>query len=412
MEAKNPVLPALGKLLLLGSLVLSGCGQKPGVGGGMPGTGGPAEVGVVTVQPQAVHLTTELSGRTSANVIAEIRPQVGGIVQQRFFREGGDVKAGELLYQIDAASYQATMESAKAAQAKAEANLTTLRLKAERYQELAAVKAVSQQAYDDAVAAVKTAEADVAGAKAAVESARINLGYTHLVSPISGRIGRSTVTQGALVTANQATALATVQQLDPINVDVTQSSVDLLRLRREMAAGRVKGSGDLAKVKLLLEDGSAYPLEGKLAFSEATVDASTGSITLRASFPNPKGELLPGMYVRAVLEQGVKENAIVVPQQGLTRTPKGDATVMVVKDGKVEARVVKAEQAMGDKWLVSEGLQAGDQVIVEGVQRARPGSPVNAVPAGSPPAGIAGKPAGKPAGAGGAVAASAPAAKQ
>lgn len=370
------------------ALTLSACGKSSAPGGMPPGAGGPPEVGVITVQPQTVEINSELSGRTAANVIAEIRPQIGGIVQNRLFHEGGEVKSGELLYQIDPAVYQANYESAKAGLARSEANLVTVRLKLDRYQELLVAKAVSQQAFDDLNASLKQAEADVAASKATAELARINLGYTRVVSPISGRIGKSTVTQGALVTANQPTALATVQQLDPINVDVTQSSADMMQMKRALEAGVLKSAGNgQAKVKLLLEDGSAYPLEGKLVFSEATVDAGTGTVTLRAVFPNPKRDLLPGMYVRAVVEQGVKEQAIVVPQQGVTHDPQGHAVGMVVNgEGKVEPRVLKTERAIGDKWLVSEGLAAGDKLIVEGLQKARPGTPVTAVPAGSPSA--------------------------
>ena len=387
------------------ALALSACGKAQAPGGGMPpGAGGPPEVGVYTVEPQTVAITSELPGRTVANVMAEIRPQIGGIVQSRPFHEGGEVKAGELLFQIDPAVYQANYESAKAGLAKAEANLVTVRLKFDRYQELISAKAVSQQAYDDANAALKQAEADIAAGKAAAELARINLAYTRVVSPISGRIGKSTVTQGALVTANQATALATVQQLDPINVDITQSNSEIMQMKRALESGALKSAGTgQAKVKLMLDDGSFYPLEGKLAFSEATVDAATGSVTLRAVFPNPKRDLLPGMYVRTILEEGVKENAIVVPQQGVSHDPQGKAVGMVVNaEGKVEPRILKTERAMGNKWLVSEGLVAGDKLIVEGLQKAKPGSPVVAVPAGSP------SPAGKP----GAPAGNAPAAKK
>jgi len=374
-------------LIALGAaLALAACSKSPAPGGAPAGAGGPpSEVGVITVQPETIAISSELSGRTVANVIAEIRPQVGGIVQSRPFREGGEVKAGELLYQIDPAVYQATFESAKAGLARAEANLVTVRLKAERYQTLLASKMVTQQAYDDANAALRQAEADIASSKAAIDLAHINLAYTRVVSPISGRIGKSAVTQGALVTANQATALATVQQLDPINVDVTQSSTEMMQMKRALEAGSLKSGGaNQATVKLMLDDGSTYPLEGKLAFSEATVDAGTGSVTLRAIFPNPKRDLLPGMYVRAVVEQGVKENAIVVPQQGVAHDPKGNAIGMVVNaEGKVEPRMLKTERAIGNKWLVTDGLKAGDRLIVEGLQKARPGSPVTAVPAGS-----------------------------
>lgn len=366
------------------ALILSACGQAKAPAGMPQGAGAPPEVGVFTVQTQTVPVTSELSGRTVANVIAEIRPQIGGVVQQRLFREGGEVKAGELLYQIDPSLYQASYDSAKAGLAKAEANLMSVRLKAERYQDLLSDKAVSQQAADDATAALRQAEADVAAGKAAVESARINLAYTRVVSPINGRISKSSITQGALVTANQATALATVQQLDPINVDVTQTAREILQMKQALEDGRIKGSGTgQAKVKLILDDGTPYPIEGKLAFSEVTVDAGTGSVTLRATFPNPKLNLLPGMYVRAVIEQGVRENSIVVPQQGVAHDPQGNAVGMVVNaEGKVEARPLKTERAIGNQWLVTEGLKEGDKLIVEGLQKARPGSPVTAVPAG------------------------------
>jgi membrane fusion protein (multidrug efflux system) len=326
-------------------------------------------------------LTTELPGRTSAYLIAEVRPQVGGIIQKRLFTEGSDVKAGEVLYQIDPAVYEATYNSAKAALARAEANLTPIRLKAGRYAELVKINAVSQQEYDDASAALKQAEADVEAGKAAVENARINLAYTKVTAPISGRIGRSSVTNGALVTASQLAALATIQQLSPIYVDVTQSNAELLRLKQSLASGLLKSNGAAqAKVRLLLEDGSPYPLPGTLKFSEVAVDQSTGSITLRAIFPNPKHMLLPGMFVRAILEEGVSEHAILVPQRGVTRNQGGDAMVMVVgNEEKVEPRVIKVLRTVGEDWLVSEGLKAGDRVIMEGLQKARPGTPVKAV---------------------------------
>ena len=377
-------------------LSLAACGKSQQAGGMPPGAGGPPEVGVVTLQTETVAITSELAGRTSANVVAEIRPQIGGIIQKRAFREGGEVKAGELLYQIDPALYQANYDSAKAALAKTEANLTTVRLRADRFKELLSAHAVSQQAYDDANATLRQTEADIAASRAAIEVARINLGYTRVVSPISGRIGMSSVSQGALVTASQPTALATVQQLDPINVDITQSSTEMLQMKRALESGALKEAGaGQAAVKLKLDDGSIYPIEGKLAFSEALVDAGTGSVTLRAVFPNPKRNLLPGMYVRAVIEQGVKEQALLVPQQGVSHDPQGNAVAMVVNaEGKVEPHVLKTERAIGNKWLVTEGLAAGDKVIVEGLQKARPGSPVNAVPAGSP---TAQNPAAKPA---------------
>ena len=375
----NRAVGSAGLLLVLGSVILNGCGE-PKAGGGEPPMG-PPEVGVVEIQPQKVALTTELAGRTAAYMVSEVRPQVGGIIQKRLFTEGGDVAAGQPLYQIDPATYQAAFESARASLAKAEANLASTRSKASRYEELVAIKAVSQQDYDDAQAALKQGLADVAAAKAAVETARINLAYTKVAAPIAGRIGRSTVTPGALVTASQQNALATVQQLDPIYVDVTQSSAELLRLKRDLASGQLKKAGaSQAAVQLVLEDGSAYPLAGKLQFSDITVDQSTGTITLRAVFPNPKGDLLPGMYVRTVLEEGVDEQAILVPQQGVSRDTKGNPTAMVVgADGKVEQRTLKTRRALGDKWLVSDGLKAGDKLIVDGLQKIRPGVPVKPV---------------------------------
>jgi membrane fusion protein, multidrug efflux system len=366
---------------LVAGVIMSGCGKKTA----SAPPPGPPEVGVAVVQPEHVALTTELPGRTSPYLIAEVRPQVGGIVQKRLFTEGSDVKAGQVLYQIDPATYQAAYASVKAAQARAEATLDAVRLKAERYRDLVKIKAVSQQDNDDAQASLKQAEADVASTKAAVETARINLAYTRVTAPISGRIGRSTVTDGALVTASQAAALATIQQLSSMYVDVTQSSAELLKLKQNLASGLLKHDGaNQARVKLLLEDGSAYPLPGTLKFSEVTVDQSTGSITLRAIFPNPKQSLLPGMFVRAILEEGVNEQAILVPQRGVTRNPKGDAMVMVVgAEEKVEPRVIKVARTVGDNWLVSEGLKAGDRVILEGIQKARPGTQVKAVPFGA-----------------------------
>ncbi|HJV00914.1 MAG TPA: efflux RND transporter periplasmic adaptor subunit [Burkholderiaceae bacterium] len=352
-----------------------------------------AEVGVFTVTPQALPITTELPGRTAAFQVAEVRPQVSGIVQQRRFVEGADVAAGAALYQIDAASYQAAYNSAKAALAKARANLLTSGPKAARYKELVQIEGVSRQELDDAIAANEQAKADVESATAAVEAAAINLKYTRVEAPISGRIGRSTVTPGALVTAGQAAALTTVQQLDPIYVDVTQTSTEMLRLKRALESGSLKQSGGQAKVSLILADGSKYAQPGKLQFADASVDPGTGNVTLRALFPNPKHDLLPGMFVRAVLENGVDEQAIAVPQQGVSRNPKGEATALVLnKDGKVEQRIIATGGTLGDKWLVTAGLSAGDRVIVEGVQKVKPGAPatVAATPAASPaPAAVA-----------------------
>ncbi|OJW58717.1 MAG: efflux transporter periplasmic adaptor subunit [Thiobacillus sp. 65-1059] len=365
-------------LVLLGALLLAACGGKTEPGAA-PGAVAPA-VTVVTVQPEPVPVTAELPGRTSPYLVAELRPQVSGIVKQRLFKEGSDVKAGQVLYRIDPATYQATYDSARANLARAEANLEVARLKAGRYAELVKIEAVSAQANDDAQAAQKQAQAEVGAAKAALDKARVDLDFTRVTSPIAGRIGRSAVTAGALVTANQAAALATVQQLDPIYVDLTQSSAELLGLKRNLDSGRLQRSGgDTVPVQLVLEDGSLYGAAGRLAFSEVTVDEGTGSVTLRAVFPNPKGELLPGMYVRARLTQGVNRDAVLVPHAAVSRTPRGEAQVMVVNgEAKVEARSVKAEQSIGDKWVVTGGLAAGDRVIVEGLQKVKPGAPVQA----------------------------------
>ncbi len=365
------------------ALLLAACGEPPRPP--VMGEQGTPKVGVTALQPQRVALSTELPGRTSPYLIAEVRPQVAGIVLMRGFREGSDVRAGDTLYQIDAATYQASYDGAKAALSRAEATLRSATLKATRQQELVAIHAVSQQDADDSAAALAQAEADVASARAAMETARINLAHTRITTPISGRIGKSAVTAGALVTASQATALATVQQLDPIYVDVTQPSAAALRLKRAFANGELSRSGDnAARVTLLLEDGTPYPLAGKLQFSDVTVDPSTGAITLRAVFPNPKAELLPGMYVRAVLEEGIKEQALLVPQQAVSRDAAGKPLAYVVDaEGKMQPRPLDTERAIGDKWLVTSGLQAGDRLVVDGAQRARPGAAVEAVPAGA-----------------------------
>jgi membrane fusion protein (multidrug efflux system) len=346
-----------------------------------------AEVGVFKVAQQALQITTELPGRTAAYQVAEVRPQVSGLIQKRLFVEGADVKAGVPLYQIDPAIYQAAYNSAKATLAKAKANLLTAAPKVQRYKELVAIEGVSKQEYDDAVASHEQAKADVESANAALEQAKINVNYTHVDAPISGRIGRSTVTPGALVTANQTNALTTVQQLDPIYVDVTQSSEDMLRLKREVESGGLKKDGQ-AKVTLVLSDGTKYAEAGKLQFSDVTVDTGTGNVTLRALFPNPKHDLLPGMFVRAVIESGVDEKAIAVPQQGVTRNAKGEATALVLnKEGKVEQRILVTGATQGDKWLVKKGLSEGDLLIVEGVQKVKPGAPAKVAAA---PAAVAG----------------------
>lgn len=369
-----PALP-LGAVLAMAAFGAA-CGKPPA---GPPQ--GPPEVGVVTMTAERVVLTTELPGRTSPFLVAEVRPQVNGILRERAFEEGSDVKAGALLYQIDPAPYQAAFEQAKASLGIAEANLPAARSRAERMKGLVAIHAVGQQDYDDAAAAAMQAEASVAAAKAAVESARINLSYTPIRAPISGRTGRSSVTVGALVTAYQPVPLATVQQLDPIYVDVAQSSAELLRLQKSFKGGALTKDASWSRVKLILEDGTLYPREGKLKFREVTVDPATGSVTLRMVFPNPDHVLLPGMYVRAVVEEGVLLDAILVPQQGVARTPKGEPYALVAgKDGKVEQRMLTVGRAMGDRWLVTAGLAAGDQVIVEGTQRVRPGADVKAVP--------------------------------
>jgi len=384
MEFRRIVVLSTVAAIITGALISGGCAKNPATA---PPQGPPPEVSVLTVKPQRVELTTELPGRTSAYLVAEVRPQVGGIILKRLFTEGTDVKAGDILYQIDPAGYQAAYAGAKAALARAEANVVPLKLKAGRYAQLVTVNAVSRQDADDISAQLKQAEAEVELAKAALETARINLAYTKVTAPISGRIGRSTVTDGALVTASQPVALSTIQQLSSVYVDVTQSSSDLLKLNQNLASGLMKHDrAARARVNLVLEDGSAYPQAGSLKFSEVTVDPSTGSITLRAVFPNPKQTLLPGMFVRAILQEGVNSKAILVPQRGVTRTPQGDAMVMVVgAEEKVEPRTIKVVRTVGDNWLVGEGLKAGDRVILEGIQKARPGTPVKAVPFGGKP---------------------------
>lgn len=389
----------LGAVALASALMTTGCGK----GSATPATAavppmGPPEVSVVEMKPQSVALTTELPGRTSPYLIAEVRPQVGGIIRKRLFTEGSDVKAGQVLYQIDPLPYQAAYGSAKAALSKAEANLVPLKLKEQRYKQLVSINAVSKQDYDDAAAAVRTGEAEVEAAKANLETARINLAYTRVTAPIDGRIGKSLVTDGALATAGQATALSTVQKLDPVYVDVTESSADMLRLQRALAGGKLKTGAGKARVKLFLEDGAPYPLEGTLKFSDVTVDPSTGSVTVRTVFPNPKHTLLPGMYVKAVLEEGVSSNALLVPQQGVTRDPAGNAVAMVVGAGeKVEPRILKVTRTIGDKWLVEDGLKPGDRVIVEGIQKAKPGTQVKALPFVAKAAPVAGAPGAQPA---------------
>jgi len=342
----------------------------------------PPEVATVTITQQQVVLTTELPGRTAPYRIAEIRPQVNGLIQKRLFTEGSDVQAGQELYQIDPAPFQAALDNAQAALGRVEANLPAIRARAERFKELLGDKAVSQQNYDDAAAALNQAEADIRYYKAMLETARINLNYAHVVSPISGRIGTSTVTDGAIVTAYQPMALATIQQLDPIYVDVPQSTTELLRLQRRLADGRLARDGtNQNALQLILEDGAAYPLEGILQFRDVSVDATTASVILRAVFPNPNGVLLPGMFVRTLVKEGVNEQAILIPQQSVSRDAKGNPVALIVDaSGKVQPRMLTLDRAIGDQWLVSSGLAPGERVIVEGLQRVRPGVPVKEVP--------------------------------
>ncbi|WP_303215144.1 efflux RND transporter periplasmic adaptor subunit [Bilophila wadsworthia] len=360
-------------LCMLLSLMLLACEEG---GKGAPGSSGPREVVIIKLEPRREVYTTALAGRIASFQVAEVRPQVGGILQQRLFTEGADVKAGQALYQIDPATYEAALDSAQAALMKAEANVTPARLKAERFRELLAIKAVSKQEYDDAQAAFKQAEADMAVNRAAVKTARINLEYTKVRSPISGRIGKSAFTPGALVTANQAQALTSVRQLDPVYVDITQSSQDLLRLRAQFTNGELRSAAEEAPVRLKLENGAMYPHEGRLQFTDVSVDESTGMVSLRALFPNPEHILLPGMYVRAVIAEGVDENALLVPQRALRRDPKGQASVLLVDGGKVDVRLVDVGRTVGDSWQVLSGLKPGDRVIVEGGQNVRPGMSV------------------------------------
>jgi membrane fusion protein (multidrug efflux system) len=370
-----PLRPLLGAIALAVTL-LTACGQKADAPAA-PATR-PTTVGVVVLQPEQAQLSTELPGRLSSPLVAEIRPQVSGLIKARRFTEGATVKAGEPLYQIDPASYQAAYASAQAAVAKAEAVVETDQLTARRQADLAKIDAVSQQDLQDAQAALKQAQADLATARAALETARINLGYTTLNSPISGLVDVSTVTPGALVTASQTTALTTVRQINPIQVDITQSSADLLRLKRDFASGRLQKVGtDEVQVRLQLEDGSTYAHAGKLRFSGVSVNTSTGAITLRATFENPDGLLLPGMYVRAQLQTAMARDAILVPQQAVSRNNKGESSVLVVDEhNQVSQRTVVVSQQMGSRWLVDSGLKAGEKVITEGGQKIKPGDTV------------------------------------
>ncbi|MFC3394814.1 efflux RND transporter periplasmic adaptor subunit [Brenneria rubrifaciens] len=377
MNKNRGLTPLAAVLMLSGGLILAGCdnseNQQAGAQQQAP------EVGIVTLKTQSLNVTTELPGRTNAYRIAEVRPQVGGIILKRNFVEGSDVQAGVSLYQIDPATYEADYNSAKGSLAQAQASAEIARLTVNRYKPLLGTNYISKQDYDQAVATSRQADATVQAAKATVDTAKINLAYTKVSAPISGRTGKSTVTEGALVSTGQTTALTTVQQLDPIYVDVTQSSNDFLQLKKDLNNGTLKQVEGKATVRLLLENGSEYAHPGTLEFSDVTVDETTGSITLRAIFPNPQHDLLPGMFVRARLEAGVNNNALLVPQQGITRDPRGEATALVVGEGdKVETRTLTTSKAIGDKWLVTDGLKDGDRVIVTGLQKIRPGVQVKA----------------------------------
>ena len=376
-------------LLLAAGLGLAACGDSPSkaAGTGGPAAGGPppAEVGVVTVTPGDVGLVTELPGRLEASRVAEVRARAAGILQQRVFREGSDVKAGQLLFRIDAAPYAAALQSAEASLARAQANRTQATALANRYKPLVAENAISQQEFANAQAAQQSAEADVAVAQAAVQTASINLGYASVTAPIAGRIGRALVTEGALVGQGQATELAVIQQVNPLFVNFTQSAAEVLRLRRSLEAGQLKGAGaGAASVRVVLEDGSEHPQAGKLLFSDLTVDPTTSQITLRAEVPNPEGALLPGLYVRVRLEQATARDAITLPQQAVTRSARGDTVMVVDAEGKVAPRPVKLGGQQNAQWVVLDGLEAGEQVMVDGFQKLRGGAPVKPVPWVSP----------------------------
>jgi len=375
--------PALTACALATSIALVGCSKDPksaqqagGAAQKMP----PTEVGVIVAQPQSVEQSVELSGRTSAYQISDVRPQTNGVILKRLFTEGSFVREGQPLYEIDSSINRANLDSAKAALVRQQANLNALQVKANRYRQLVGINAVSKQEFDDLLAQIKLAEADIAASNAAVKNAQIDLGYSTVRSPISGQSGRSSVTAGALVTANQANALVTIQQLDPIYVDISQSSAELLRLRQQLSQGSIDRSNN-TKVRLKLEDGSYYGVEGNLAFSDASVDPSTGSVTLRAVFSNPNHLLLPGMFANAQIVQGVIPNAYLVPQAAITRTPTGQAIAMLVDaKGVVESRPVTTVGVQGKDWIVTQGLNTGDKVIVDGIAKVKPEQAVVAKP--------------------------------
>jgi membrane fusion protein (multidrug efflux system) len=382
------VVPTVAVVIVVSAL--TACGQK---NTGQYSMQAP-QVTVVTLQAQAVSLTRELPGRTSAYLVAEVRPQVSGIVKQRLFEEGGFVRAGQPLYELDDAPYRAAYNNSKAALQKAQATLDAASITARRDAALIKIDAVSQQDNDNAIAAQRQDEADVVAAQAAVDSAAVNLGYAHIISPITGRIGKSSVTQGALVTQNQTNAMATVQQLDPIYVDVNQSSSEWLQLRQEVQSGRVEANSAGAAAKIVLENGTTYSHEGRLQFADVTVDPTTGEFLLRAIVPNPDHILMPGMYVRALISEGVMPKGLLAPQQGIARDPKGNATALVVDaENKVEARDVRVARTIGDKWLVEDGLSPGDRLIVEGLQKVHPGVQVQPVEEAASATGAPGTPA-------------------
>lgn len=380
---------------VLVSTVLVGCSKEPSdeakqaaAAQQMP----PTQVGVIVAQPQNVERAVELSGRTSAYQISEVRPQASGVILKRLFTEGSFVRSGQALYEIDDRTNRASVDNAKAALLRQDANLNALRTKENRYRQLVNTNAISKQEYDDILAQVRLAEADVAASKASLQNAQINLDYSVVRAPISGQTGRSTVTAGALVTSNQANALVTVQQLDPIYVDINQSSAEMLRLRQQLSQGTLDRSNN-TKVKLKLEDGSIYPVEGKLAFSDASVDPNTGSVTLRAVFDNPNHLLLPGMFANAQIVQGVIPNAFLIPQAAITRTPTGQAIALVANEkGVVESRPIQTSGIQGTNWIVTDGLKVGDRVIVDGVAKVKEGQQVQATPINNKPAASESKP--------------------